>query len=112
MKAVNVVQFEVETGDMRRDGNNGPTWIRTRNQGIMSPVEDGENLGFSDTSPEPSAVDTAVGREIDADLRRVLDAWPSLPETVRADILAMIDAALLNGNRDRRRGRRAKGRQQ
>jgi hypothetical protein len=31
--------------------------------------------------------------QIDADLQRVLDAWPTLPEALRAGILAMIAAA-------------------
>jgi hypothetical protein len=35
--------------------------------------------------------------QIDADLQRVLDAWPTLPEALRAGILAMIDAARKDG---------------
>jgi hypothetical protein len=31
--------------------------------------------------------------ELDADLQRVFYAWPTLPEALRAGILAMIDAA-------------------
>ena len=32
-------------------------------------------------------------REIDTDLGRVIDAWPSLTEAVKAGIAAMVDAA-------------------
>jgi hypothetical protein len=30
--------------------------------------------------------------QFDADLQRLIDAWPTLPEALRAGILAMIDA--------------------
>jgi hypothetical protein len=33
------------------------------------------------------------GPEIDADLDRLIDAWPTLPEAIRAGILAMVEAA-------------------
>ncbi len=31
--------------------------------------------------------------ENDADLQAVIDAWPTLPEAVKADIVAMVKAA-------------------
>jgi hypothetical protein len=48
---------------------------------------------FSHVSPNAPAVETAVEPKIDPDLQRVLDAWPTLPEALRAGILAMIGAA-------------------
>jgi hypothetical protein len=38
----------------------------------------------------------------DPDLRAVVDAWPTLPEPVRAGILAMVRAS--GGGRDAERG--------
>ncbi len=35
----------------------------------------------------------AVSLPLDPDLARLVDAWPTLPEALRAGILAMIDAA-------------------
>jgi hypothetical protein len=49
------------------------------------------------TTPESRAYTQACestnGPEIDADLGRLIDAWPTLPAAIRAGILAMIDAA-------------------
>ncbi|MBT6158040.1 MAG: hypothetical protein HOK71_09835 [Planctomycetaceae bacterium] len=47
-------------------------------------------------SREGAAPGAAVGAEItpiDVDLAAVVDAWPKLPEAIRAGILAMIRAA-------------------
>jgi hypothetical protein len=49
-----------------------------------------ENPVFSHVSPQAPAVETAVEAKLDADLQRVLDAWPTLPEPIKAGILAMI----------------------
>jgi hypothetical protein len=63
-------------------------------------------LGNSTSAnPAPSCDDTfsddstgrSTGNETDAELQRVLDAWPALPEALRAGILAMIDAARKDG---------------
>jgi hypothetical protein len=35
----------------------------------------------------------AHGGQIDPDLQAVIDAWPVLPDVVRADIVAMVRAA-------------------
>jgi hypothetical protein len=41
----------------------------------------------------PLAHSLARETKIDADLQRIFDAWPTLPQPLRAGILAMIDAA-------------------
>ena len=62
----------------------------------MSPLGDSTSadafISSDDTLADDSTWDS-TGNEIDADLQRVLDAWPTLPETLRTGILAMIDAA-------------------
>ena len=47
-------------------------------------------------APSSAAKSGAVGVDspaVDAELRAVIDAWPALPEAVKADILATIKAA-------------------
>ena len=48
-----------------------------------------------DNSAPTSRADN--GKELDAEVQRVLDAWPTLPTALRAGILAMIDAARKDG---------------
>lgn len=74
-----------------RDGTRTHTPLTE--QGILSPLQDGKNHGFSDISAPEGAVEGAVDTKIDADMQRVLDAWPDLPPALKAGILAMIDAA-------------------
>jgi hypothetical protein len=47
------------------------------------------------TASHENPLAQSLAREIEKhpDLQRVLDAWPTLPEALRAGILAMIDAA-------------------
>jgi hypothetical protein len=40
------------------------------------------------------ACESQNGPEIDADLGRLIDAWPTLPEAIRAGVLAMVEAAV------------------
>jgi hypothetical protein len=49
------------------------------------------------TGPETLAYSLARETQIDLDLVRLIDAWPTLPEALRAGILAMIDAARKEG---------------
>jgi hypothetical protein len=59
------------------------------------------DTGFEPTPESLEKVDSAAARshfvahggEIDADLQAVIDAWPTLPENVRADILAMVEGS-------------------
>jgi len=39
---------------------------------------------------------------VDSDQQRILDAWPTLPEPLRAGILAMIEAARIEARSKRR----------
>jgi hypothetical protein len=60
--------------------------------GITCPQGDSndpQNQGENECLPENSAPDSALS----ADLQRVVDAWPTLPEAMRAAILAIVDAA-------------------
>ena len=55
-----------------------------------------ENPGETEVSWESGAESGALGaREapIDADSATVVDAWPTLPEAVKAGVLAMVRAA-------------------
>lgn len=47
----------------------------------------------AETPPEPLAHSLARESQIDPDLARLIDAWPMLPNVLRAGILAMIDAS-------------------
>ncbi len=46
--------------------------------------------GAAATSSSHSSSDE--NQPLDADLRRLIDAWPKLPDVIRAGILAMVDA--------------------
>ena len=70
---------------------------RTYDPLIKSQREMRETPEFSHVSPQAPAVDTAVETKLDADLQRILDTWPTLPEAFRAGIVAMITAARKDG---------------
>ena len=59
------------------------------------PISRKGNAGKEVTAngPESLAYSLAHDSQIDPDLARLIDAWPTLPEALRAGILAMIDAA-------------------
>ena len=48
----------------------------------------------SNESYEPPIPGAAKSGALDADLRLVIEAWPSLPEAVRTNIVATVEAAL------------------
>jgi hypothetical protein len=66
-------------------------------KGVLSFLEQSESRQDAQLSDRPrpcgateSATDTLA---IDPDFQEVIDAWPALPETVKAGIMAMVRAA-------------------
>ena len=49
--------------------------------------------GGDTASPSSSSSSSTANWPLDDDLRRLIDAWPTLPEPMRAGILAMVEAA-------------------
>lgn len=49
----------------------------------------------------PASRSPAVAAEIPQDLQAIIDAWPDLPEAIKAGILAMVQAAGGNAGQDR-----------
>src|SRR5262245_64988870 len=75
--------------------NNGPDRIRTCNQGIMSPeVDSATAYGIISCNSLQSCARSRISskNEVDPELHRLLDAWPSLSPPIRAAILALIEA--------------------
>ena len=64
--------------------------LRIRNPD-STPINPEENAHSSEGAAQGAAVD-AVNISIDSDLTLIIDVWPSLPEPVRAGILAMVKA--------------------
>jgi hypothetical protein len=57
------------------------------------PVETAEKTGVSgDSGAESGALDAENGPK-DAELGAVIDTWPTLPEAIKAGILAMVRTA-------------------
>jgi hypothetical protein len=68
--------------------------IRPYGQGILSPQANSTNSDLSVTcdGDVPSARSRISSEtETDSDLRRLLDAWPSLSAPIRAAVLALIE---------------------
>jgi hypothetical protein len=61
-----------------------------REPGEGSPKENRENH-LNRRSLAPSLLNDTC--QTDPDLARIVDAWPSLPDAIRAGILAMVEAA-------------------
>jgi len=62
----------------------------------MSQSQGSENTGKTGISADAGADAGAVETKNcspDADLQSIIDAWPTLPEAIRAGILAMVDAS-------------------
>jgi len=62
----------------------------------MSQRQTPENIGKSgisaDAGADAGAVETKTGR-FSPDLQALIDAWPALPDAIRAGIVAMVKAA-------------------
>jgi hypothetical protein len=64
-------------------------------EGISSPQSDSTSadpIALSDDAYFDPTSRAHSKNELDADLQRVLDAWPTLPDPVRGGIVAMIGA--------------------
>ena len=59
----------------------------------MSQRADPGKHGENGVPGEPASKSPAVAAEIPQDLQDIIDAWPSLPDAIRAGILAMVKAA-------------------
>jgi hypothetical protein len=59
--------------------------------------KDQSSIDVTAHDPETLAYSLARETQIDPDLARLIDAWPTLPDALRSGILAMIDAARKNG---------------
>ena len=86
----------MESVEVRLQQSNTPGRIRTCDRRIRNPLDDSANddsvVSCGDTVADDSSRDSS-SNEIDPNLQRVLDAWPTLPEALKTGILAMIDAA-------------------
>ena len=74
----------------------GAGGTRTHNQRIMSQNaihESAEENAHSESCAAPGAADESKNGPIDPDLQSVIDAWETLPDPVKAGILAMVRAA-------------------
>ena len=59
----------------------------------MSRRADPEKHGENGVPGLPASKSPAVAAEIPQDLQAIIDAWPALPDAIRAGILAMVKAA-------------------
>ena len=74
---------------------NSPGWTRTSNlrinsqqDSVVSPCESNENeFSANSTSQNPTTLEQWGG----TDLVRLVEAWPRLPEAIRAAIVALVN---------------------
>jgi hypothetical protein len=83
--------------NFRRIEVSTPDKIRTCNLGFGRPITESrkpdEDNGLRVAAPSVShhlATDTC---QTDPDLARIVDAWPALPDAIKAGILALVQAA-------------------
>jgi hypothetical protein len=62
----------------------------------LSQESAGNSTGSDQSGAESGALGTGNG-PIDAELAAVIEAWPSLPDAIKAGILAMVKAASVAG---------------
>ena len=77
--------------------NNWPGWTRTTNLLIQSQADESVN-GVNDPGYDSHGANTSSSpsssTRIDPDLAAVIDAWPTLPKSIRGVILTMIRATM------------------
>lgn len=66
---------------------------RTHNLQITNQAAIAESSGKTADSAQRAAQGAAHSAPIDPGLRAVIDRWPSLPDAIRAGIVAMVKAA-------------------
>jgi hypothetical protein len=77
--------------------------IRTCDLRIRSPLHDSTSNETADTCNSPPATPNSTPNKTadDPDLRRVIDAWPTLPAAIRDGMAAMVEAARGKGGKNR-----------
>ena len=81
-------------GPYCRGRESNPHALRHR---ILSPPPDFARPDAVVSCDDPISTPTSRAdsrNDLDADVERILDAWPTLPTALKSGILAMIDAAL------------------
>ena len=72
-------------------------WSRGESNPRADSTKHFDNSGFASKANQGGAESGAVDTEkapIDPDLARLINAWPNLPEAIRAGIVAMVNAAI------------------
>ena len=72
-------------------------FIASAPEGLEHSAKSTGKTGFSDLGGAECGALGAGLAPIGADLQAIIDAWPALPEALRAGILAMIQAAERSG---------------
>jgi hypothetical protein len=86
----------------QQKNSSGEDGFQQRVKGVESdqnPLNSSENERESQAGAAKASVSRSLPVPADADLAEIVEAWPALPEALRAGILAMIKAALRGGKR-------------
>jgi hypothetical protein len=67
--------------------------LRVPPRGLEPLINSPGNAAISNVGGAESGAPATKSRDVDPDLAALIDAWPSLPEVVRAGIVAMVKAA-------------------
>ncbi len=75
---------------------NAPGRTRTCDFRIRNPIDDSVNADTATTydAPPQNPRNTPGNSELDSELVRLLDAWPSLPAAVRSGIMAIVEGVV------------------
>lgn len=68
-------------------------WVEVAGAGIEHPPRNGANLIHQTESGAECGAPSAPEAPFDPDLAAVIEAWETLPEVIKAGILAMVRAA-------------------